>query len=104
MESSIIIENSKITDKGEIVPKYSKFLRSKLQKEKTILILGSGYVVAPVIDFFKMKPVRIVIGTGTPEEAEKQFKSNSVDVIEVDVLKDKTLLNSLIQSSDIVIR
>ena len=45
----------------------------------------------------------MIVGTNEPEEAKKQF-GESVQVIEIDVTKDKHLLNELIKESDIVIR
>ena len=104
-----IAENSKITNNGKIVPKFSH-LAKKLKQEKKVLILGSGYVVPPVIDFFsnvnstqKDANIKVIVGTNEPEEAKKQF-GESVQVIEIDVTKDKHLLNELIKESDIVIR
>ena len=81
-----------------------------LKQERKVLILGSGYVVPPVIDFFanvnkseKGTIVRMTVGTNTPEEAKKQF-GDSVEVIGIDVTKDENLLNNMIKESDIVIR
>ncbi len=79
-------------------------MKPKIQ-QKTVLILGSGYVVPPVIDFFEKQAgnqIKIVIGTTMAEDAKKQFKK--VDVVRVDVQKDTKVLDSLIKASDIVIR
>ena len=122
-----MIENSKITEKGEITRQFSN-LKQILKQEsendkqdiiikgegegirinaKRILILGSGYVVPPVINFFKNRndidiDIEMVIGTNKPEEAGKQFKD--VKIVGIDVTRDFELLNDLIQKSDIVIR
>ena len=109
MENNEIAENSKITNDGKIITRFSN-LNKVLKQEKKVLILGSGYVVPPVIDFFsnvnnteKGTIVRITIGTNTPDEAKKQF-GDAVEVIGIDVSKDSNLLGNLIKSSDIVIR
>lgn len=109
MDTNEIVENSKITNNGKIMPKFGH-LNKLLKQEKNILILGSGYVVPPVIDFFSNLNkteagtiIKMTIGTNTPREAKKQF-GDSVEVIEIDVTKDNNLLNNLIKESDIVIR
>lgn len=100
-----IIEDSKITEHGEIKPKFLNLklkLKKEKEKEKKVLILGNGYVIPPIIKFFEGKPnVKITIGTLIPEENKNK---DWIEVIKVDVLSDEKLLSSLIQSSDIVIR
>lgn len=108
MKRDEIIENSKITEKGKIVQKFDH-LKKLLMKEKTVLILGSGYVVPPVVDYFEKinrasseTLIKIIIGTNMPREAKIQFED--IEIVGLDVTKDKEALNSLIQKSDIVIR
>ena len=90
------------------MPKF-EYLTGLLKAEKTILILGSGYVVPPVVDYYEQinrdssqKMINIIIGTNKPEDAKKNFKG--IEVVELDVTKDKETLNGLVQRSDIVIR
>jgi uncharacterized radical SAM superfamily protein len=84
-------------------------LKKLLMKEKTVLILGSRYVVPPVVDYFEKinrasseTLIKIIIGTNMPREAKIQFED--IEIVGLDVTKDKEALNSLIQKSDIVIR
>ena len=103
------MEKSKITDKGDIVNKFSNLTQKILndKKERKVLILGSGYVVPPVVDFFENKRdggIKITIGTSQPEEAAKLFENNQVDIVELNVLNDAKILNDLINKTDIVIR
>lgn len=95
-----MIEKSKITENGRFV---QQFKHLNTVKAKKVLILGSGYVVPPVVNFFKYKGnVTVKIGTNTPEEARRMFMNT--EIIEVDVSKDLNKLDALVQDSDIVIR
>ena len=77
-------------------------------KQKRVLILGSGYVVPPVVDFFSNYPeISLIIATNTPEEARKSFKKyENCTIIGIDVLAEteKQKLENLIKESDVVIR
>lgn len=99
------VENAKITDHGDITEKFS-FLKDKLENIKRVLILGSGHVVPPAIQYLYGSDVEITIGTNAFEEAKSQYKHmyKDISIVELDVTKDRKLLESLIESSDIVIR
>ena len=89
--------------------KQFEHLNKLLRSDKTVLILGSGYVVPPVIEYFEKinresndTIIKIIIGTNAPEEAERQYEN--IEVIGLDVTKDKILLDNIVSKSDIVIR
>lgn len=74
---------------------------------KRVLILGSGYVVPPVIDYLtKQSGVSITVGTNTPDEAERTLKRThgDISIVGLDVTADHNTLKSLIGASDVVIR
>lgn len=84
-------------------------LKKLLRSEKTVLILGSGYVVPPVVEYFERinresndSMVKIVIGTNEPEDAKKKYEK--IEVIGLDVTRDKAVLDKIVSKSDIVIR
>lgn len=88
-----------------MVQKFSN-LNNLLLKKKNILILGSGYVVPPVLDFFSKYPdISVTIGTNTPDEARKALKLfDDYNIIGIDVLNESERLENLINESDLVIR
>lgn len=70
---------------------------------KKVLIFGSGYVVPPVVKFFKdRQDVIVKIGTNASTEARRMFLDT--EIVDLDVSKDSEKLDDLIQESDIVIR
>lgn len=75
-------------------------------KQQKILILGSGYVVPPVVDFFSNYPdISLIIATNTPEEARNNFKKyENCTIIGIDVITETEKLENLIKESDLVIR
>jgi alpha-aminoadipic semialdehyde synthase len=74
---------------------------------KKILILGSGMMVEPLIDFLlKNQNNMILVGTNlmrTIEAIMNKKKNPNLTAEELDVLQDKEKLNQLVKNSDIVI-
>ena len=75
---------------------------------KRVLILGSGYVVPPVVEYLtenEADNIYIVIGSNQVEEAEKLSKKYPrCSTAALDAVKDKNKLRNLISESDIIIR
>lgn len=100
MEKTEIVEKCKITDRGHPVKQFEHLNVNNIRR---VLILGSGYVVPPVVDFFKEKSnVSVKIGTNLPDEAKNTFENT--EIVGLDVSKDSNKLDELIQDADIVIR
>ncbi len=98
LKSSATVEESKIVDKGAIVSKFAAVLAREIEKvpaRKKALILGSGYVSGPVIEYLQAAGIETVVASHEDRKPE---------VIKLDVLKDTDKLSALIEQVDIVIR
>jgi len=81
--------------------------KAKISQEKCILILGSGLVSEPVIDYLLQRPENhIIIASNSHEQINlvisKKRKKN-LEIHLLDIKKDKEKLSHLIQISDLVI-
>jgi len=74
-------------------------------KSKSILILGSGLVSEPVIDFLQKKPENnIILASNSQEEINKLIgKKQNIKIHLLDIKKNKEKLSELIKQSDLVI-
>jgi saccharopine dehydrogenase-like NADP-dependent oxidoreductase len=73
---------------------------------KKILILGSGMMIEPLIDFLlRRKENEIVIGTNMKEVADKliEKKKGKISSVELDVVTQTQRLNELVKSADLVV-
>lgn len=91
-----IARSSIIAEKG-VLHKQFEAASNSLKRQKNVLILGSGYVVSPVVDFFK----RNTHHTITVASKDKSFIGDLNHTINVE--HDRDELASLVSSSDIVI-
>jgi saccharopine dehydrogenase (NADP+, L-glutamate forming) len=75
--------------------------------DKKILILGSGMMVEPLIDYLlKRENNRIVIGTNTLNIAQNiidKRQGRKISAEEIDVMQEETKLRELIKASDLVV-
>ena len=78
-----------------------------LKKNKRILILGSGMMVEPLIDYLLRSPINeITIGTNMISAAQKileKKKNSNLSAIELDVIQEEVKLKELIRKSDLVV-
>lgn len=76
-----------------------------IQNKKTILIIGSGLVSEPVIDYLLKRPEnQIILASNSKEQIEKIIsKKRKIENHVLDIIKNKDKLNELIKSSDLVI-
>ena len=80
---------------------------SKNKSKKTVLILGSGMMVEPLIDILLKRPENyITIATNMIKAfnviAQKR-KGSNLTGIELDVVNNESQLDNLVQKSDVVI-
>ncbi len=96
LESSTLVDESQIVSKGSLTSKFT-FLQEEMEKvpppKKKALILGSGYVSGPVIEYLQAADIETVVASN----------EDKLGVIKIDV-QDASQLSPLIESSDIVIR
>jgi saccharopine dehydrogenase-like NADP-dependent oxidoreductase len=82
-------------------------MESTLNLKKTILILGSGMMVEPLIDTLLKRPENHLIIATNSISAYKQIaskcNSSKISGFELDVVKDTQNLDNLVTQSDIVI-
>lgn len=82
-------------------------MEANLNSKKTILILGSGMMVEPLIDFLlERKDNCLIIGTNLMSSFNSIFEKRqnaNLQGVEIDVVKNETLLLDLVGKSDIVI-
>lgn len=74
-------------------------------KLKTILIIGSGLVSEPVIDYLLTKPNNhVLLASNSQEQMNKIIsKKRNVEIHLLDIIRNKEKLSSLIKISDLVI-
>lgn len=74
-------------------------------KSKSILILGSGLVSEPVIDYLlQKKENHIILASNSQEQINKIIsKKRNLEIHLIDIVKNKEKLNYLVKSSDLVI-
>lgn len=78
-----------------------------MEQNKKVLILGSGMMVEPLIDYLmKRSDNSITLASNDIKHADYIIKKHSkqgIKAVEIDVIKDKTKLLNLIKDSDLVI-
>ena len=103
-----VIKRAMITDGKGLVEKY-KHLQPLIDKHggskvKKILLLGSGFVSGPLVEYLIRNPdYRIVIASNDIEEAESLARGRSqCSTISLDI-SDSQSLSKLVKESDIVV-
>ncbi|KAI9146443.1 Saccharopine dehydrogenase-domain-containing protein [Paraphysoderma sedebokerense] len=111
-----VLKRATIAEDGSLTEKH-KWLKDQLPttkgteaKRKRVVILGSGYVSGPVIDYLTRKPnVDITIATNSIAEAKSLVSQRSKDIQQririeqVDVTEDSTSLNRAVNAGDVVV-
>jgi len=72
---------------------------------KTVLIIGSGLVSEPVIDYLLKRPENhIILASNSQEQILNVVsKKRKLEIHSLDIIKNKEKLNELVKSSDLVI-
>jgi alpha-aminoadipic semialdehyde synthase len=98
-----------IAQKGQLQPAHTKLYQTlskvKIREEKKVLILGSGYVAGPVVDYFAQQPnLSVTIASNNIAEAENLIKQKTKTVATLINIQDRQQLSSLVSKHDIIIR
>ncbi|CAI5785360.1 alpha-aminoadipic semialdehyde synthase, mitochondrial [Podarcis lilfordi] len=109
VRDAVIASNGSLTDKYKYIQKlrerreYTQSLT--MDKKKKILILGSGYVSGPVIEYLTRDPnIEITAASVMKKQLEQLAKkySNVVPVV-VDVTEDEKRLEAMVKKHNLVI-
>ncbi|NWZ61436.1 AASS protein, partial [Acrocephalus arundinaceus] len=112
---SPIVRDAVIASNGSLTPKYQyiqKLRESreqaqslKMSNEKRVLLLGSGYVSGPVLEYLtRDSNTDITVVSVMKEQLEQLTKKyRNVTPVHMDVLKQEEKLSSLVKKHDLVI-
>ncbi|NXO63284.1 AASS protein, partial [Phainopepla nitens] len=112
---SPVVRDAVIASNGSLTPKYQyiqKLRESreqaqslKMSVEKRVLLLGSGYVSGPVLEYLSRDShVDITVVSDMKEQLEQLTKKyRNVTPVHMDVLKHEEKLSSLVKNHDLVI-
>ncbi|XP_075525766.1 lysine ketoglutarate reductase/saccharopine dehydrogenase isoform X3 [Dermacentor variabilis] len=112
VEGAVIASNGKLTPSYEYIEDLRNTSRSmkKAQsataaKMKKVLVLGAGYVSAPLVEYLtRDDSVHVVIGTAFQKEGEAlAIKSPNTESVVVDVTKTPDAIQNLIKDADLVV-
>ncbi|NWX06711.1 AASS protein, partial [Caloenas nicobarica] len=109
VRDAVIASNGSLTAKYEYIQKlrenreYAQFLN--MGNKKRVLLLGSGYVSGPVLEYLtRDSNVDITIASVMKEQLEQLTnKYSNVTSVHMDVLKHEEELSSLVKKHDLVI-
>ncbi|KAM4902385.1 LOW QUALITY PROTEIN: alpha-aminoadipic semialdehyde synthase, mitochondrial [Sylvia borin] len=112
---SPVVRDAVIASNGSLTPKYQyiqKLRESreqaqslKMSNEKRVLLLGSGYVSGPVLEYLtRDSNIDITVVSVMKEQLEQLTKKyRNVTPVHMDVLKHEEKLSSLVKKHDLVI-
>ncbi|NXV09804.1 AASS protein, partial [Cettia cetti] len=112
---SPVVRDAVIASNGSLTPKYQyiqKLRESreqaqslKMSNEKRVLLLGSGYVSGPVLEYLTRESnIDITVVSVMKEQLEQLTKKyRNVTPVHMDVLKHEEKLSSLVKKHDLVI-
>uniref|UniRef100_A0A7M4FXZ6 Alpha-aminoadipic semialdehyde synthase, mitochondrial n=1 Tax=Crocodylus porosus TaxID=8502 RepID=A0A7M4FXZ6_CROPO len=112
---SPVVRDAVIASNGSLTPKYKyiqKLRESReyaqsltMDKKKKVLLLGSGYVSGPVIEYLTRDPnIQITAASFMKEQLEQLTKKHSnVTSVIMDVIKHEDKLSTLVKKHDLVI-
>ncbi|NXW78017.1 AASS protein, partial [Hirundo rustica] len=112
---SPVVRDAVIASNGSLTPKYQyiqKLRESreqaqslKMSNEKRVLLLGSGYVSGPVLEYLtRDSNTNITVVSIMKEQLEQLTKKyRNITSVHMDVLKQEEKLSSLVKTHDLVI-
>ncbi|KAL1420475.1 hypothetical protein MTO96_024297 [Rhipicephalus appendiculatus] len=112
VEGAVIASNGKLTPSYEYIEDLRNTSRSMMKaqsataaKMKKVLVLGAGYVSAPLVEYLtRDDSVHVVIGTAFQKEGEAlAIKTPNTESVVVDVTKTPDGIQNLIKDADLVV-
>ncbi|XP_040063451.2 alpha-aminoadipic semialdehyde synthase, mitochondrial isoform X2 [Ixodes scapularis] len=115
---SPVVEGATIASNGTLTPSYEyiedlrhtsrsmkKAQSVTAAKMKKVLVLGAGYVSAPLVEYLtRDDSVHVVIGSALQKEGEAlATKTPNTDSVVVDVTKTSDAIQNLVKESDLVV-
>nr|XP_053652789.1 alpha-aminoadipic semialdehyde synthase, mitochondrial-like [Cherax quadricarinatus] len=83
----------------------SKSALDTVRREHKVLVLGAGYVSAPLVEYLSRDPnTGIIVASGLQDEADAlAVKHHNVESVLLDVVERPDLLEDLVKSADVVV-
>ncbi|KAH1185894.1 hypothetical protein KIL84_018643, partial [Mauremys mutica] len=108
VRDAVITSNGSLTDKYKYIQKLREsreYSQSLTKNKKRVLLLGSGYVSGPVIEYLTRDPNVEITAASIMKEQLGQLtkKYNNVTSVHVDIIKREDKLSSLVKTHDLVI-
>ncbi|XP_053879229.1 alpha-aminoadipic semialdehyde synthase, mitochondrial isoform X1 [Malaclemys terrapin pileata] len=118
VRDAVITSNGSLTDKYKYIQKLREsreYSRSLTRDKKRVLLLGSGYVSGPVIEYLTrdpnveitaVSPLTLYLRTASimkEQLGQLTKKYNNVTSVHVDIIKCEDKLSSLVKTHDLVI-
>ncbi|NXY41497.1 AASS protein, partial [Ceuthmochares aereus] len=112
---SSVVRDAVIASNGSLTAKYEYIQKLRESRERTqslnmgnkkrVLLLGSGYVSGPVLEYLSRDPnVDITVASVMKEQLEQLAKKyRNVTSVHMDVVKHEEKLSSLVKKHDLVI-
>ncbi|XP_028618405.1 alpha-aminoadipic semialdehyde synthase, mitochondrial [Grammomys surdaster] len=108
VRDAVITSNGLLTDKYKYIQKlresreHIQFL--SMSKKKKVLVLGSGYVSGPVLEYLSRdNNIEITVGSDMTKQMQQLSKKYNINPVSLTVGKQEAKLQSLVESQDLVI-
>ncbi|XP_048404954.1 alpha-aminoadipic semialdehyde synthase, mitochondrial isoform X2 [Stegostoma tigrinum] len=110
-----VIRNAVIASNGSLTPKFKYIQKLRVNRESAqmrnmsakgrVLLLGSGYVSGPVLNYFtRDTDIEVTVASALQDQLEKLTSThNHTTPVLLDMNKDRDKLSSLVKSHDLVI-
>ncbi|CAG8458444.1 9525_t:CDS:10 [Cetraspora pellucida] len=99
-------KSSKMKQSGSIVNRINRrsIINSTITKRKNVLLLGSGFVSKPLVDYLvRQKDLKLIIASNSRADAISLIRNHKeIDIVDLDVMNQENL-NKIIQGSDVVV-
>uniref|UniRef100_UPI00398E3D63 alpha-aminoadipic semialdehyde synthase, mitochondrial isoform X2 n=1 Tax=Pristiophorus japonicus TaxID=55135 RepID=UPI00398E3D63 len=110
-----VVRNAVIASNGSLTPKFKYIQKLRANRKSAqirnmgakgrVLLLGSGYVSEPVLEYFtRDTDIEVTVASALEDQLEKLVaKYNHTTPVKLDMQKDSDRLSSLVKSHDLVI-
>ncbi|XP_012875480.1 PREDICTED: alpha-aminoadipic semialdehyde synthase, mitochondrial isoform X1 [Dipodomys ordii] len=108
VRDAVITSNGLLTDKYKYIQKLREdrenFQSFSMNTKKKVLVLGSGYVSGPVLEYLSRDSnIEITVGSDMENQMKKLSKKYNINLVNMNIGKQEERLNSLVASQDLVI-